>query len=157
MTDAANQLIATHGDHFDFIGFFLSFKAKNPLGAAFYQPIFNDVSGIGLELAGHGSYGAFDNAAANPLEAILGGWYRLSESNLLLRGGVGTGLNSAISAVLEVAPPALAARLATFCHSTSQRAARRLARSSHGSAPPTPPPAGSSISASARRSIRRCC
>lgn len=51
MVDAANHLIAEHGDHFDFIGFFLSFKAKNPLGAAFYQPIFNDVEGIGDPLA----------------------------------------------------------------------------------------------------------
>ncbi|MFT5686131.1 MAG: outer membrane protein OmpA-like peptidoglycan-associated protein [Myxococcota bacterium] len=58
----------------------------------------SDTSGLSLELVGHGSYGAFDNAAANPVEAILGGWYRLSESNLLLRGGVGTGLNSAIGA-----------------------------------------------------------
>ena len=58
----------------------------------------SDVSGLSLELAGHGSYGAFDNAAANPLEGLLGGWVRLPTRNLLLRGGVGTGLNGAIGA-----------------------------------------------------------
>jgi outer membrane protein OmpA-like peptidoglycan-associated protein len=57
-----------------------------------------DASGLSLELVGHASYGSFDNAAANPLEAVLGGWHRLSQSNLLLRGGVGVGLNSAIGA-----------------------------------------------------------
>ncbi|MGB0717424.1 MAG: hypothetical protein ACPGXK_16215, partial [Phycisphaerae bacterium] len=48
MSQATNQLLGTHGDNFDFIGFWLNFQPITQFGAAFYQPIENDVSGIGL-------------------------------------------------------------------------------------------------------------
>ena len=57
-----------------------------------------ETSGLSLEVAGHASYGALDNIAANPVEAILSTWYRPPKRSVLLRGGVGTGLNSAIGA-----------------------------------------------------------
>jgi hypothetical protein len=47
MTDAANDLMVAHGDNFDFVGFFLDFQADHEIGAAFYQLIENDVTGIG--------------------------------------------------------------------------------------------------------------
>ncbi len=47
MADAANAMIAAHGDVYDFIGYFLNFDADHTIGAAFYMPIFNDVAGIG--------------------------------------------------------------------------------------------------------------
>ncbi len=49
MTDAANTVIATHGDNFDFMGYFLNFDAHHTIGAAFYAGLFNDVSGIGSD------------------------------------------------------------------------------------------------------------
>ena len=62
MVDAANQLIAQHGDAFDFIGYFLNFDSPSQIGAAFYLPIFNDVAGIG-DVTGNGTP-LFDNRAA---------------------------------------------------------------------------------------------
>ncbi len=50
MTQAANALIATHGDNFDFIAFWLNFAADHQIGAAFYSGIENNVSGIGAGL-----------------------------------------------------------------------------------------------------------
>jgi hypothetical protein len=47
MTDAANALMVEHGDAFDFVGYWLCFEPESTLGAAFYQPIENDVLGIG--------------------------------------------------------------------------------------------------------------
>jgi len=47
MADAANALIAQEGDQYDFIGYWIDFTADHELGAAFYMPIFNDVTGIG--------------------------------------------------------------------------------------------------------------
>ena len=47
MTQAANDLIATRGDIFDFVGFWINFTANHEIGAAFYLPIENDVTGIG--------------------------------------------------------------------------------------------------------------
>jgi hypothetical protein len=49
MTQAANSVIATHGDNFDFNGYFLNFNAHHTIGAAFYAGIFNEVSGIGSD------------------------------------------------------------------------------------------------------------
>ena len=47
MTQAANDLIATHGDVFDFIAYWLDFTPDHEIGAAFYLPIENNVQGIG--------------------------------------------------------------------------------------------------------------
>ena len=48
MIDAANELMATHGDNYDFIGYFTNFEPKRRFATAFYQGIENDVLGIGL-------------------------------------------------------------------------------------------------------------
>lgn len=48
MGQAANAVIAEHGDNFDFIAFWMNFNPIDQFGAAFYQPLVNDVSGIGL-------------------------------------------------------------------------------------------------------------
>ncbi len=50
MTQAANALIATRGDNFDFIAFWLNFAADHQIGAAFYSGVENDVAGIGAGL-----------------------------------------------------------------------------------------------------------
>lgn len=47
MTDAANALIAAHGDVFDYVGYFTNFTPGLSFGAAFYLPIHNDIQGIG--------------------------------------------------------------------------------------------------------------
>lgn len=47
MTNAANDLIAQHGDQFDFIAYWLSYGAHHQIGAAFYLGIENDCGGIG--------------------------------------------------------------------------------------------------------------
>lgn len=47
MGDVANDVLANHGDNFDFIGFFLNFAANHELGSAFYLGLENDVEGIG--------------------------------------------------------------------------------------------------------------
>lgn len=48
MTAAGNAVMATHGDEFDFIGYFLNFQPDHQIGGAFYAGLENDVSGIGL-------------------------------------------------------------------------------------------------------------
>ena len=50
MTDAANTLLATHGDNFDFVGFWVNFNPHHTIGAAFYLSIENDVLGIGSSI-----------------------------------------------------------------------------------------------------------
>ncbi len=47
MVEAANSLLATHGDIYDFIGFWVNFDPDHLIGAAFYKLISNDVEGIG--------------------------------------------------------------------------------------------------------------
>lgn len=47
MIDGANALLASRGDSFDFVGFWVNFTPHHTLGAAFYKPIANDVQGIG--------------------------------------------------------------------------------------------------------------
>ena len=47
MTTAANALLATHGDIYDFIGFWVNFTPHHTIGTAFYKFIQNDVMGIG--------------------------------------------------------------------------------------------------------------
>lgn len=61
MTDAANALIAAHGDRFDFIGFFMNYQPASTFGLAFYYPAFNDVAGIGS--------GTFDNRPSVGLQS----------------------------------------------------------------------------------------
>ena len=58
----------------------------------------SDAAGVGLELVGHASFGELGNAAANPLEAILGGWMRPGGGDLVLRGGLGLPLSRGIGA-----------------------------------------------------------
>ena len=54
-------------------------------------------AGVSLDLAGHLNYNQpFGNPAANPIEALLGGWTHLSDE-LVLRGGVGHGFTKGIS------------------------------------------------------------
>lgn len=50
MFDAAEELIAAHGDNFDFIGYWVNFVPHHQVGGAFYAGIFNDVQGIGLSV-----------------------------------------------------------------------------------------------------------
>jgi hypothetical protein len=47
MTQAANELLAEHGERYDFIGFWTNFDPAFRFGSAHYNPLFNDVSGIG--------------------------------------------------------------------------------------------------------------
>ncbi|MFQ5462492.1 MAG: hypothetical protein ACE5E5_07675 [Phycisphaerae bacterium] len=48
MAMATNEVLAAHGDNFDFVAFFINFVPNHQIGAAFYLGIENDVSGIGL-------------------------------------------------------------------------------------------------------------
>jgi len=47
MTDAANAVMATHGDNFDFVGYWVNSPPHHRIGTAFYAQIENDISGIG--------------------------------------------------------------------------------------------------------------
>jgi hypothetical protein len=47
MTEASNAAMAAHGDIYDFAAFWTSFATHHQIGAAFYDPIFNDVEGLG--------------------------------------------------------------------------------------------------------------
>jgi len=51
---AANDLISTHGDNFDFIGIWLSYEPHHTIGRAVYFAIENDVLGIGEYETGEG-------------------------------------------------------------------------------------------------------
>jgi len=53
MVDATNAVLKQYGDNFDFVGFFLSFHPGQQFGAAYYQFIENDVSGIGTVSGGN--------------------------------------------------------------------------------------------------------
>ena len=48
MIDATNAVLASHGDNFDFVAFFLNFVPHHQIGGAFYAGIENNVRGIGL-------------------------------------------------------------------------------------------------------------
>lgn len=50
MADAANAVLVSEGDNFDFIGYWVNFTPSRTLGAAFYLGLENDVSGIGMGL-----------------------------------------------------------------------------------------------------------
>lgn len=45
---AVNSLIAVHGDHFDFVGFWLSFAPHHTIGIAHYSEIWNESVGFGM-------------------------------------------------------------------------------------------------------------
>ncbi|MCH7527595.1 MAG: hypothetical protein IID39_09170, partial [Planctomycetes bacterium] len=47
MVTAANDLLATHGDNYDFVGYWVNFTPHHTIGTAFYKFIENDVQGIG--------------------------------------------------------------------------------------------------------------
>ncbi len=47
MVVAANNVLATYGDDYDFIGFWVNFQTHHEIGTAFYKLISNDVQGIG--------------------------------------------------------------------------------------------------------------
>ena len=57
----------------------------------------NDATGLSADLASHFTYGEFSNPAGRPIELLGGGWRRVGDS-LVVRGGVGTGLNGGIGA-----------------------------------------------------------
>ena len=50
MAVAANDVMAAHGDNFDFVGFWVNFVPDHQIGAAFYAGIENTVSGLGHNL-----------------------------------------------------------------------------------------------------------
>ena len=50
LLQAINTLLASEGDNYDFIGFWLNFQPHHTIGTAFYAGIQNDVMGIGLDL-----------------------------------------------------------------------------------------------------------
>ena len=50
MSNATNAVLTTHGDNFDFVGFWLNFAPFYQIGGAFYLGLENDVSGIGSSI-----------------------------------------------------------------------------------------------------------
>lgn len=59
----------------------------------------SDTAGISLDFAGRMNYSeALRNEAGSPAEVLLGGYGRPTGGNLVLRGGVGTGISSGIGA-----------------------------------------------------------
>ena len=56
LVQAANSVLATWGDTFDFVGFWVNFEPDHLIGAAFYKLVSNDVTGIGAvgEVIGQG-------------------------------------------------------------------------------------------------------
>ncbi len=57
-----------------------------------------DATGLSADIVQHRTYGARGVEGGNPLEALVGAHRRLGESNIMLRGGLGTGLNAGIGA-----------------------------------------------------------
>ena len=47
LVEAANALLAAHGDNYEFIGFWVNFTPHHTFGTAFYFLISNDIMGIG--------------------------------------------------------------------------------------------------------------
>ena len=56
-----------------------------------------DAQGLSLDVGGNLIYGEMTNPAGRPAEALLGAWTRLG-SDLVLRGGIGTGLTRGVGA-----------------------------------------------------------
>ena len=53
MVSAANDLMAAHGDIYDFVGFWLNFAPHHVIGTAAYIGLENDVTGIGIQMPSH--------------------------------------------------------------------------------------------------------
>jgi hypothetical protein len=51
MVTAANELLAAHGDIYDFVGFWLNFAPHHVIGTAAYVGLENDATGIGVQSA----------------------------------------------------------------------------------------------------------
>ena len=51
MASAANELMAAHGDIYDFVGCWLNFAPHHVIGTAAYVALENDVTGIGVHSA----------------------------------------------------------------------------------------------------------
>ena len=50
MTEGANSVLATYGDHYEFIAFWVNFSPHHQIGSAFYLGVFNDAFGIGQQV-----------------------------------------------------------------------------------------------------------
>ena len=48
LADAANAVMATYGDNFDFIGIWLNYQPHHTIGQALFYSLENDVTGIGI-------------------------------------------------------------------------------------------------------------
>jgi hypothetical protein len=58
MGDASAQVLAEHGDNFDFVAFWINFVPHHQIGGAFYLGLANNVTGIGLNTFNNtGAYG----------------------------------------------------------------------------------------------------
>ena len=92
MTDAANGVIATAGDDFDFIGFWANFPLQFEGG--FYGPVSNDVLGLGTSLVGSPS-GVFDLHLLLGLagERVQGFLFFTDINSSLWQAGTGSGAN----------------------------------------------------------------
>ena len=55
-----------------------------------------DAAGVSAELAGSFTYVELGDPQATPLETLVGGWLRPGPRNLVLRGGLGTGLTTGV-------------------------------------------------------------
>jgi len=93
LIDAANSLLATWGDNYDFIGYWVNFEPDHLIGAAFYKLISNDVMGIGNvgEVVGQGP--VFDlhadlGLAGERLQGMIMMW---DINNTLWQPGTGPG------------------------------------------------------------------
>jgi OmpA-OmpF porin, OOP family len=56
----------------------------------------SETAGLSFDLTGQSQLGSFSNSAGTPIEALVGGWKRAGD--LVVRGGVGTGLTAGIGA-----------------------------------------------------------
>lgn len=58
----------------------------------------SDQVGVSAELASSLTYSALGESEGSPLEGLLGAWYRPGRRDMVLRGGVGTGLTTGVGA-----------------------------------------------------------
>ncbi len=54
LVDAANDVMALHGDNYHFVGFWTNFNPHHTIGTAAYAGMKNDVTGIGLAISNRG-------------------------------------------------------------------------------------------------------
>jgi len=71
MSNAANALILSEGDDFDFIAFWVNFTPDHQLGAAFYLGLFNDITGLGQST--YNNRGVF-GLASNKVQGYVMMW-----------------------------------------------------------------------------------